>query len=241
MNNIPKDSDDNPPDTEADRERKAPPGLAIRPPVASKGRSTNTDIRFRSEEKLPSTPMRLPNADRVLHSTNTIPDYLDDDVSTSDFHHYSSLDDQVFVRDLYIKQMDGDGNCLFRALGDQLEGNPQNHSNHRLNVVNYMRNHRDHFEDFVEDNKPFDDHLRDLEEVGFYGGNGSIVAFARLHNLTVHLHQLNETVYEIHGGPDDSPGNRAIHIYHKGHYLTVKDNQVVQVHFFKTEVNNVLF
>ena len=49
-------------------------------------------------------------------------------------------------------------NCLFRALGDQLEGHGRNHFKHRLDVVNYMLEHREDYEPFVEDDVPFDRH-----------------------------------------------------------------------------------
>ena len=49
-------------------------------------------------------------------------------------------------------------NCLFRALGDQLEGHGRNHFNHRQDVVEYMLGHRADFEPFVEDDVPFDRH-----------------------------------------------------------------------------------
>lgn len=49
-------------------------------------------------------------------------------------------------------------NCLFRALGDQLEGHSRNHFHHRQEVVKYMLEHRKDFEPFVEDDVPFDVH-----------------------------------------------------------------------------------
>ena len=49
-------------------------------------------------------------------------------------------------------------NCLFRALGDQLEGHGRNHLKHRRDVVAYMLDHREDFEPFVEDDVPFDKH-----------------------------------------------------------------------------------
>ena len=51
-------------------------------------------------------------------------------------------------------------NCLFRALGDQLEGHGRNHYKHRHDVVNYMVEHREDFEPFVEDDVPFDRHSK---------------------------------------------------------------------------------
>lgn len=53
-------------------------------------------------------------------------------------------------------------NCLFRALGDQLEGHSRNHFRHRQEVVQYMMEHRKDFEPFVEDDLPFDVHSEQL-------------------------------------------------------------------------------
>ena len=51
-------------------------------------------------------------------------------------------------------------NCLFRALGDQFEGHGRNHYKHRLEVCQYMQDHREDFEPFVEDDVPFDRHSK---------------------------------------------------------------------------------
>ena len=118
----------------------------------------------------------------------------------------------------------GDGNCLFRALGDQLDGNAGDHLHHRTNSVNYMRQHREDFEPFVEDDISFDSHLASLAENGTFGGNDSIVAFARLHDLTIVIHQLNKPLWQIHGGVGGKPGAQEVHIsYHNGdHYNSVR-------------------
>lgn len=53
-----------------------------------------------------------------------------------------------------------DSNCLFRALGDQLEGHSRNHLKHRQETVDYMIRQREDFEPFVEDDIPFEKHGR---------------------------------------------------------------------------------
>lgn len=55
-----------------------------------------------------------------------------------------------------------DSNCLFRALGDQLEGHSRNHLKHRQETVDYMIRQREDFEPFVEDDIPFEKHGRSL-------------------------------------------------------------------------------
>jgi len=141
-----------------------------------------------------------------------------------DTDDFNQLNNQLLGLGLVLKQIPGDGNCLFRALGDQLTGHPQDHYKHREEVVRYMLDHRADFEPFVEDDISFDNHTRNLADIGTFGGNDSIVAFARLHNLTVVIHQLNKPLWQIHGGDNGSPGLKEAHIsYHNGdHYNSVR-------------------
>jgi len=132
------------------------------------------------------------------------------------------LDNQLLELNLSLKLIPGDGNCLFRALGDQLDGNSEDHMKYRQEVVQFMKDHRDDFEPFVEDDISFDQHLQNLSNVGTFGGNDSIVAFARLYDLTVVIHQLNKPLWQVFS----EGGNRGkeLHIsYHNGdHYNSVR-------------------
>lgn len=46
---------------------------------------------------------------------------------------------QLAAHGLTIREMPGDGNCLFRALSDQLSGTSRNHLDFRKSVVQYMK------------------------------------------------------------------------------------------------------
>ena len=59
------------------------------------------------------------------------------------------------------------------------------HRRLRQEVVQYMRNHREDFEPFHDENDPFDHHLELLQEDGTYAGNDVLVAFSRSHNVTI--------------------------------------------------------
>jgi len=60
-----------------------------------------------------------------------------------------------------------------RALGDQLNGDSPNHMDYRGHVVRYIREHRDDFEPFLEEDagKGFDDYVRHLAQDGIYAGH----------------------------------------------------------------------
>ncbi|NXF95602.1 OTUD3 protein, partial [Eubucco bourcierii] len=129
---------------------------------------------------------------------------------------------QLRALGLKLREVPGDGNCLFRALGDQLEGHSRNHLRHRQETVDYMIKQREDFEPFVEDDVPFEKHVINLAKPGTFAGNDAIVAFARNNQMNVVIHQLNAPLWQIRGTDKDNV--RELHIaYHDGeHYDSVR-------------------
>lgn len=60
---------------------------------------------------------------------------------------------------LKVKYIDGDGNCLFRSIADQLLGNPEQHGTIREKIVTYISDNKDHFSLFIEDDEKIEDYL----------------------------------------------------------------------------------
>ncbi|XP_028663174.1 OTU domain-containing protein 3 isoform X1 [Erpetoichthys calabaricus] len=135
---------------------------------------------------------------------------------------FVSFTNQLQVLGLKLREVPGDGNCLFRALGDQLEGHSNNHLKHRRDTVEFMTTHRQDFEPFVEDDVPFERHVSNLAKPGTFAGNDAIVAFARNHQLNVVIHQVNAPLWQIKGS--DKPFTQELHIaYRYGeHYDSVR-------------------
>ncbi|XP_071623495.1 OTU domain-containing protein 3 isoform X2 [Heliangelus exortis] len=129
---------------------------------------------------------------------------------------------QLRALGLKLREVPGDGNCLFRALGDQLEGHSRNHLRHRQETVDYMIKQREDFEPFVEDDVPFEKHVANLSKPGTFAGNDAIVAFARNNQINVVIHQLNAPLWQIQG--TDKNKVRELHIaYRYGeHYDSVR-------------------
>ena len=74
----------------------------------------------------------------------------------------------------------GDGNCLFRALSDQLYGTPSKHPELRQQICDHIALHKARYEPFVEDDRGLGDHLRAMRENATYGGHMELSAFANM-------------------------------------------------------------
>ncbi|XP_073173163.1 OTU domain-containing protein 3 isoform X2 [Lepidochelys kempii] len=110
---------------------------------------------------------------------------------------FVSFGNQLQALGLKLREVPGDGNCLFRALGDQLEGHSRNHLKYRQETVDYMIKQREDFEPFVEDDVPFERHVANLAKPGTFAGNDAIVAFARNNQMNVVIHQLNAPLWQM--------------------------------------------
>ncbi|KAM9444612.1 OTU domain-containing protein 3 [Clarias gariepinus] len=135
---------------------------------------------------------------------------------------FVGFSNQLKALGLKLREVPGDGNCLFRALADQLEGNSRGHLRLRQETVQYMMSHRQDFEPFVEDDVPFIKHVSDLAEPGTFAGNDAIVAFARSQQVKVVIHQLNAPLWEINGS--EKPLCQELHIAYRygDHYDSVR-------------------
>ncbi|XP_019859971.1 PREDICTED: OTU domain-containing protein 3-like isoform X2 [Amphimedon queenslandica] len=123
---------------------------------------------------------------------------------------YKSLTEQLRVQGLKLKDVPGDGNCLFRSLCDQLSLvesergrvlGGYSHTRLRQELVQYMREHPDQFEPFMEvddDNITFEEYLEDLSKDGTFCGNDIIVAASKHFNCSIMIHQPNAPRFEVH-------------------------------------------
>jgi len=93
---------------------------------------------------------------------------------------------------LSVVDMAPDGNCLFRALSDQLYGDYGNrHEEIRSDICEYMEENKEDFKVFLvldddsceegDDGKDFESYIQKMREDGEWGGNLELVAAARLY------------------------------------------------------------
>ncbi|KAK1942222.1 OTU domain-containing protein 3 [Phytophthora citrophthora] len=123
-----------------------------------------------------------------------------------------------------LHEVEADGNCLFRALGDQLYGDQHQHAQVRKNIVNYLEQHRSDFEPFMEDEEKFEKYCERMREDGTWGGNQELYAAARLFQVYVIVHQDQPSARIMVIECDRLKPTRIVHVAYHGddHFDSVR-------------------
>ena len=121
---------------------------------------------------------------------------------------------------LDFKEITGDGNCMFRAISDQMVGGEDMHDQYRSLSISFMRDNREDFAPFVEDDEDFSHYIRRMSQSGTWGGNLELQALSQVLQVNIKIHILGSPVWEIMNWP----GSRWIHLsYHEeSHYNSVR-------------------
>ncbi|WIA18597.1 hypothetical protein OEZ85_010037 [Tetradesmus obliquus] len=131
------------------------------------------------------------------------------------------LDRELALLGLRVKQITADGNCFFRALSDQLEGNEHQHSTLRARVVGLMQQREPDFAPFVEDDQSFAGYIARMKKEGTWAGHMELQAASLLLQANIAVFQAGQPRWSITNFP---PGSRLLHLsYHDGeHYNSVR-------------------
>jgi len=134
---------------------------------------------------------------------------------------FAKFQQQLGAGGLTIKDVAGDGNCLFRAIADQLVDDPSRHAEFRKRIMDFVEAQREAFEPFVEDDIPFEVYVSDMRKMSSWGGHIEIQAFSLQYQCNVIIHQLDQPRWEVNN--HDLP-KKTIHLsYHDGdHYASVR-------------------
>jgi len=127
---------------------------------------------------------------------------------------------QLAKANLIVREIKGDGNCLFRAVSDQLTGYQTDHKVYRDECVKEYKNNAEGYEPFLVD-ETLEEYREKISQDGEWGGNLELIALSRRLCIDIIVHQYNRPRFEIHyeGSPVQT-----IHIsYHEGdHYNSIR-------------------
>lgn len=88
-------------------------------------------------------------------------------------------------RGLEMRRMAEDGNCLFRAVADQVYGDAEMHGETRQMCIDYMEKERDHFSQFVTES--FSAYCKRKRRDRVFGNDLEIQAMAEMYNRPIHI------------------------------------------------------
>lgn len=129
---------------------------------------------------------------------------------------------------LAIREVTGDGNCLFRSVSDGLYGNEGRHFELRARCVAFMEANPDSFAPFMLEEEgwtSFDSYLSSMSRDAEWGGNLELMALSSSLRINVTIHQAGQRPWMMTNSPF-GPATPSLHVsYHDGqHYNAVRAN-----------------
>jgi OTU domain-containing protein 5 len=90
---------------------------------------------------------------------------------------------------LFIKDVQGDGNCMFRAISDQIYGNEDFHEIIREKCMDYLLIEREFFEQFIEGGKnEFENYITMKRKNGVWGDDIELQAISEIYKRPIEIY-----------------------------------------------------
>jgi len=129
---------------------------------------------------------------------------------------------------LEIREQEGDGNCLFRAISLQVYGDSSMHSDVRKQCMDFMDRDKEHFSQFVT-GEPFEQYIFRKRQDGVHGNNPEIQAISELFNRPVEVFCPENgatpiNIFHAEYKTDDAPIRLS---YHDGNHYNAVVNPLV--------------
>lgn len=104
-----------------------------------------------------------------------------------------------------IKEVAGDGNCLFRALSDQLYGSDEFHTVLREWCMNYLVVEKDYFSQYIIGGADaFNEYVEHKRQNAVWGDDIEIQAFSEIYGIPIEIYAYDDkpmrTFHEISSG-----------------------------------------
>ena len=117
----------------------------------------------------------------------------------------------------HVVEVKGDGNCLFRSISEQIEGDENNYKHYRELSVDYILQNKDDFAPFLDEDEPFDKYIEKMSKDAEWAGNLEIYALSMALEANFCIYLYNQPCYVIKNW--ETPKYNIFLSYHNGkHY-----------------------
>jgi len=117
----------------------------------------------------------------------------------------ASLDSRLRILGLASVEMEGDGNCQFRALSDQIFGSQQHHAVVRAAAVAHMKAAHDYFSMFFETSMEFTSYIREMTRSRTWGDELTLRASVEAFGIVAHVVTSEEQNWYLVYTPEAPP------------------------------------
>jgi len=133
---------------------------------------------------------------------------------------------QLKLQGLTVQEVDGDGNCFFRALSHQLYGNEHSHMMLRQRTMDGMVGQKDFFLPFFDpDDESFEEYVARMRSDGEWAGNEEVQAASVALRINITIHQLEMPTLEVVNFPSDHIRVAHLSYHNEDHYNSVRSLQ----------------
>ena len=137
-------------------------------------------------------------------------------------------------------EVDGDGNCQFRAIADQLYGSPDRYAEVRAKIVEHLRSNVPLYSGFVHDIQ-YDAYIENMGLDGNWGDHLTLIAASNVYDLEIRVYTSYDRNWKLVTRPtDDGNIRRAIQLsfYAELHYNSV--HPMTNEDFFPEEEEQIM-
>ena len=135
-----------------------------------------------------------------------------------EFHHFL-----LESKGYYINPMERDGNCLFRAVADQIYNDPNLYPTIRNWCANFMQEEKNFYQGFIDDDMNFSAYISQLRQDGSWGGNFEIMAISEIYKCRVEVYEFSEEPRVVNNWDFQGSNNPPIRIFYRNnHYASVR-------------------
>jgi len=107
------------------------------------------------------------------------------------------LNAELKPKGLYIRTVLGDGNCLFRAVADQIANKESNYKVYRDLAIRLISKNKRLFQMFLEESESIDEYITEITKDGKWSGYFEIVALSEALGVEFCIHMKEKEPYIV--------------------------------------------
>ena len=177
--------------------------------------------KAKAKRKAPTPPKKKKNNDNANRITNVSAKEKKREKKSKRKQIEQEFKEELNKLGYYIREVDGDGNCLFRSVSDQLENSEKNHKFYREKTVEYMRANIEKFKPFIEDDQTVEEYIDEMAKNKQWGGNLEIYAMSMALHVNFYIYIYQRPIYVVKTCED--PKQNVMLTYHEGkHYNSLR-------------------